>query len=437
MGGDFYDLFPSGGRGWTVVMGDVCGKGPDAAAVTALARYTLRAAAMRERLPSRGLHVLNEALLRQRSRPPLLHGGLRLPRVRRQRGAGSGFASGGHPLPLLVRPDGAVEPVGAPGTLLGVVPDPSFEDRSVELAPGDALVFYTDGVIEDRGDGGARGGAAGARSWPSAPARARTRSPRAWRKRRSARRAAIPATTSRCSCCAWRTARTPERGCQRFRICACPWTMSTGRQKHSGPERANTGERRIRLQSPHEGRHDALRDAGRSTLHEPLGHPVRRRMTRSASGSAGGTDAAATARGALGAPAGRHRPAADGDAAAAGHRAGDQQREARARSDSVVLRVLVRPSAVWTEVTDEGPGFDPATTGAPRDDRSRLGPVPRRAAGRPLGRQARGRRHQGLVRAAPRLARCAAASSAAAARSVRVAAARRRGRSPPPAACAP
>ena len=66
MGGDFYDVFETGSRGWTVVMGDVCGKGPDAAAVTALARYTLRAAAMRERLPSRSLAVLNEALLRQR-----------------------------------------------------------------------------------------------------------------------------------------------------------------------------------------------------------------------------------------------------------------------------------------------------------------------------------------------------------------------------------
>ena len=49
VGGDFYDMFETGNRGWTVVMGDVCGKGPDAAAVTALARYTLRAAAMRER----------------------------------------------------------------------------------------------------------------------------------------------------------------------------------------------------------------------------------------------------------------------------------------------------------------------------------------------------------------------------------------------------
>ena len=65
-GGDFYDMFETGNRGWTVVMGDVCGKGPDAAAVTALARYTLRAAAMREHLPSRSLAVLNEALLRQR-----------------------------------------------------------------------------------------------------------------------------------------------------------------------------------------------------------------------------------------------------------------------------------------------------------------------------------------------------------------------------------
>jgi PAS domain S-box-containing protein len=153
VGGDFYDLFESGGRGWTVVVGDVCGKGPDAAAVTALARYTLRAAAMRERLPSRSLGLLNEALLRQRTDrrfctvayaylEPLAEG------------ARVGFASGGHPLPLLLRADGTVEEVGAPGTLLGVVPDPSFEDRSLALAPGDALVFYTDGVIESRASNG-------------------------------------------------------------------------------------------------------------------------------------------------------------------------------------------------------------------------------------------------------------------------------------------
>ncbi len=150
VGGDFYDLFESGGRGWTVVMGDVCGKGPDAAAVTALARYTLRAAAMRERLPSRSLRLLNEALLRQRDDRRFCtvayayleahDGGIRV-----------GVASGGHPLPMLLRADGTVEPVGAPGTLLGVLPDPNLEDRSLALAPGDALVFYTDGVIEGRG----------------------------------------------------------------------------------------------------------------------------------------------------------------------------------------------------------------------------------------------------------------------------------------------
>ena len=150
VGGDFYDLFESGGRGWTVVIGDVCGKGPDAAAVTALARYTLRAAAMRERLPSRSLRLLNEALLRQRDDRRFCtvayayleahDGGVRI-----------GVSSGGHPLPMLLHADGTVEAVGAPGTLLGVLPDPNLEDRSLSLSPGDALVFYTDGVIEGRG----------------------------------------------------------------------------------------------------------------------------------------------------------------------------------------------------------------------------------------------------------------------------------------------
>jgi PAS domain S-box-containing protein len=147
VGGDFYDLFETGAHGWTVVMGDVCGKGPDAAAVTALARYTLRAAAMRQGPPSRSLRVLNEALLRQRDDRRFCtvayaylepsDGGARV-----------GCAIGGHPLPLLLRSDGTVEAVGAPGSLVGVLPDPNFEDHSVWLDPGDALVLYTDGVIE-------------------------------------------------------------------------------------------------------------------------------------------------------------------------------------------------------------------------------------------------------------------------------------------------
>jgi PAS domain S-box-containing protein len=149
VGGDFYDVFATGGRGWTVVMGDVCGKGPDAAAVTALARYTLRAAAMRERLPSRSLAVLNEALLRQRDdRRFCTVAYAYIEKL--DHGARAGISSGGHPLPILLRADGSVEPVGAPGTLLGVVPDPDLEDQAVTLEPGDALVFYTDGVIESR-----------------------------------------------------------------------------------------------------------------------------------------------------------------------------------------------------------------------------------------------------------------------------------------------
>ena len=149
VGGDFYDVFETGNRGWTVVMRDVCGKGPDAAAVTALARYTLRAAAMRERLPSRSLSLLNEALLRQRDdRRFCTVAYAYIEKL--DHGARAGISSAGHPLPLLLRADGSVEAVGAAGTLLGVVPDPDLEDRAVTLEPGDALVFYTDGVIESR-----------------------------------------------------------------------------------------------------------------------------------------------------------------------------------------------------------------------------------------------------------------------------------------------
>jgi serine phosphatase RsbU (regulator of sigma subunit) len=149
VGGDFYDVFETGNRGWTIVMGDVCGKGPDAAAVTALARYTLRAVAMRERLPSRSLAVLNEALLRQRDdRRFCTVAYAYLEKL--DRGARAGISTGGHPLPILLRADGSVQPVGAPGTLLGVVPDPNLADEAVTLEPGDSLIFYTDGVIESR-----------------------------------------------------------------------------------------------------------------------------------------------------------------------------------------------------------------------------------------------------------------------------------------------
>jgi sigma-B regulation protein RsbU (phosphoserine phosphatase) len=105
---------------------------------------------MRERLPSRSLRLLNEALLRQRDDRRFCTVAYAYLEAR-DGGVRIGVASGGHPLPLLLHPDGRVEDIGRPGTLLGVLPDPNLEDRSLLLSPGDALVFYTDGVIEGRG----------------------------------------------------------------------------------------------------------------------------------------------------------------------------------------------------------------------------------------------------------------------------------------------
>ncbi len=147
VGGDFYDIFETGDQQWGIAVGDVCGKGADAAALTALTRYTTRAAAMYESDAAGVLRVLNEALLRQRTdyrfttlafcmldlstRPAILR-----------------VAAGGHPRPLLLRADGSTEAVGAGGPLLGVVPGAEFADEAVELADGDALVLYTDGVTD-------------------------------------------------------------------------------------------------------------------------------------------------------------------------------------------------------------------------------------------------------------------------------------------------
>jgi PAS domain S-box-containing protein len=146
VGGDFYDLFELGDAGWAVAIGDVCGKGSGAAAVTALARYTVRAAAMRQDGPSQILALLNEALLRQQSDRrfcTVLYGQLSTNGT----GPEFRFASGGHPLPLLLRASGGAE-VGAPGTLLGIVPDPQLTDSRVALEAGDAVVLYTDGVTD-------------------------------------------------------------------------------------------------------------------------------------------------------------------------------------------------------------------------------------------------------------------------------------------------
>jgi PAS domain S-box-containing protein len=152
-GGDFYDLFRTSEDAWLAVIGDVCGKGAAAAAVTALTRYTIRAVAMREDEPSAVLVALNEAMLWQVddgqfctvacARLEPADGGCEL-----------GVARGGHPAPLVVRGDGSVEVLAPPGRALGIFPDPGLEVQKVGLRPGDAVVFYTDGIVEARGPDG-------------------------------------------------------------------------------------------------------------------------------------------------------------------------------------------------------------------------------------------------------------------------------------------
>jgi PAS domain S-box-containing protein len=152
VGGDFYDAFATGDGSWALLIGDVCGKGPEAAVVTALARYTLRAVAMRATKPSDVLATLNEAVRQQRSDRTfctVCYARLRV----REEGARLTVCCAGHPLPILLRADGTLEEAGTPGTLLGIFVDPELSDRVVDLGPGDALVLFTDGVIEERAPG--------------------------------------------------------------------------------------------------------------------------------------------------------------------------------------------------------------------------------------------------------------------------------------------
>jgi PAS domain S-box-containing protein len=148
VGGDFYDVFNTADDQWYLVIGDVCGKGAEAAAVTALARYTIRAAAVRRRSPAAILRWLSDAMIQQSGGTgrfcTIACAHLDLARTP----ARVTVACGGHPLPLLLRADRSAEEVGEPGTLLGLVERPELQDRTAELRDGDTLVLYTDGLTE-------------------------------------------------------------------------------------------------------------------------------------------------------------------------------------------------------------------------------------------------------------------------------------------------
>ena len=148
VGGDFYDVFPIDDLAWGFVIGDVMGKGPHAASRTSCARYSVRASATYETRPSGVLEAVNHAPLAEGDPGPDSPFVTALFARARSTpdGALVSFASAGHPLPILLRPDGSAVTVGAPGTLLGAFPALDLTDGQVTLQPGDSLVLVTDGV---------------------------------------------------------------------------------------------------------------------------------------------------------------------------------------------------------------------------------------------------------------------------------------------------
>jgi sigma-B regulation protein RsbU (phosphoserine phosphatase) len=144
VGGDFYDAFESQG-GWALAVGDVCGKGPEAASLTTLARSALRTGAVVESAPSRVLQVTNQAVIRERIDDRFLTA------VFMQLDPSTGtltVANGGHPALLVLRASGTVERIDPRGPVIGVLSEPGFQDSQIALAPGDAVIAHTDGVLD-------------------------------------------------------------------------------------------------------------------------------------------------------------------------------------------------------------------------------------------------------------------------------------------------
>jgi serine phosphatase RsbU (regulator of sigma subunit) len=143
VGGDFYDFIELD-DGWLVIIGDVTGKGLEAAALTSLARHSARFMCRIDPRPSSVLRAIDEALVS--------HGRLSLCSALclRLRGDEIAFSAGGHPLPLVVSGDGELREVGTPGMLLGVPGSAGWEDEPLALGPGETMLIYTDGATDAR-----------------------------------------------------------------------------------------------------------------------------------------------------------------------------------------------------------------------------------------------------------------------------------------------
>ncbi|MGW1983790.1 SpoIIE family protein phosphatase [Streptomyces collinus] len=150
VGGDFYDLFPIGNGAYGFAIGDVCGTGPNAAAVTGLARHALRLLAREGLSGPAVLERLNSAILDEGDRSrflTLLYGEMR---PQEDGSAELKVVCAGHPLPLRLRQDGTVVAAAEPQPLLGVIEDLELYEETVTLDPGDVLLCVTDGVTERR-----------------------------------------------------------------------------------------------------------------------------------------------------------------------------------------------------------------------------------------------------------------------------------------------
>jgi serine phosphatase RsbU (regulator of sigma subunit)/PAS domain-containing protein len=150
LGGDFYDVYQAGPAGCGAVIGDVCGRGEDVATVSATARHAIRVIAYSTPDPADVLRRANEILLAEGFDGRFVtasaaHAQWQGPSLRVV------LASAGHPGPVLLRRDGQAQQTGGGGQPLGIFPDAEQGREEYDLAPGDTLVFYTDGLAGARG----------------------------------------------------------------------------------------------------------------------------------------------------------------------------------------------------------------------------------------------------------------------------------------------
>lgn len=154
VGGDFYDVFEAGRGIWAVVIGDVCGRGPDAAAVTGLVRHALHASGRNNRNPKAMLQFANTMLCDEEDRSVERFCTAAVAVVRPGKSTRVAYAAAGHPPALIRRADGGVEELPTSGLTLGVMDEVGGRAQRVALDEGDLMVMYTDGLTEARNDDG-------------------------------------------------------------------------------------------------------------------------------------------------------------------------------------------------------------------------------------------------------------------------------------------